>query len=225
MKIQSQKGRIFKSIYLTDTLFNFIFFPIVNHNSNLFDKYTPIYNYAISNATSSLIYSSTVETRYDCFIKCSSLISCRLVFASQNDCKLYSQVDYTNFIGSNNITLYEKRIDDYSSINAYLTNHWTFNNNLNDLITGYSLYNGIGYSFTTDRLNTPNSALYFANGYLIAPEASYFNGDLTVSAWVKIHSYTNWARLIDFSISGSVAEAVFLAVSAGTSGTPCNLNI
>jgi hypothetical protein len=140
----------------------------------------------------------------------------------ENNCKLYSQVDYSNFVISNNICLCEKKIDDYSSINAYLTNHWPFNNNLIDIITGYSLANGIGYSFSTDRLNTASSALYFANGYLIAPSSSYFNGDLTVSAWVKLHSYTNWARLIDFAVPGTVGDAVFLAVSGGTSGIPCN---
>ena len=77
----------------------------------------------------------------------------------------------------------------------YLTNHWTFNNNYDDIISGANLYNGQSVSFTTDRLNTPNSALYMNGGVMSAP-AIYLNHDYTVSSWVKLDSYVNWARYL-----------------------------
>jgi hypothetical protein len=71
------------------------------------------------------------------------------------------------------------------SINSNLQNYWTFNNNVKDSITGASPTTGTGYTFVSDRLNTPNSAIYFNNGYLQASTATYFNGDFTVSGWVN----------------------------------------
>ncbi len=169
----------------------------------MFDLYNPIYNRDIltSMQTNNLIFSSTVDSRYDCFEKCSSLKnSCSLAYIKLNQCKLYSKVDYGSLISSIDIILFQKSIDDYSSITPFLTNHWTFNNNFIDSITGKSLANGLNaVTFTKDRLNSPSSALYINNGYIQAPSDIYFNGDFTISFWIKAYTMIGGnARIFSF---------------------------
>ena len=100
--------------------------------------------------------------------------------------------------------------NDYSAINANLINWWPFNNDLKDAITGKYLSNGVGYSFSTDRLSTPNSAIYFNNGYLQAPSGIYFYGDFTITAWVKARVMASASRVLDFGSCGG-CDNVFMA--------------
>ena len=115
-----------------------------------------------------------------------------MISFKSNQCKLFKQVKYSL---STNTTresiLYEKYVPDYSSINSYLTNHWPFNNDFNDIIGGATLYNPVSCSFTTDRLNTQSSALFLNRGYVRAPTGIYFNGDFTMTVWVKLLEYAH----------------------------------
>jgi hypothetical protein len=47
----------------------------------------------------------------------------------------------------------------------------------------------------------------------------WFNQDFTVVAWVKLNSYANWERIIDFG-NGAGVNTVLLAASNGVSGNP-----
>jgi hypothetical protein len=87
------------------------------------------------------------------------------------------------------------------------------NGNLNDTINGANLYNGYNYSFTSDRFNNSNSAIYFNNGFLQIPDGHYFNGDFSVSIWININSFNEYARIIDFgcltmSVFGSTGQVL-----------------
>ena len=170
--------------------------PIVNHNRDLFDKFVPIYNQdtTSSDETNNLISAQTVSNKFECAQKCSQISTCKMISFKSNQCKLFKQVKYSL---STNTTresiLYEKYVPDYSSINSYLTNHWPFNNDFNDIIGGATLYNPVSCSFTTDRLNTPSSALFLNRGYVRAPTGIYFNGDFTMTVWVKLLEYAHKA--------------------------------
>jgi hypothetical protein len=171
----------------------------INHNSNLYTPFSPIYNYDISAAdeTGILLETTSQNSIYDCFKKCSKISNCLMISFKVNQCKLYSQVRYSVSI-SIAPCLFEKKILDYSSINAYLTNHWPFNNDLKDIVSGADLYGGTNFGFATDRLNNQLSTLYLNQGFLRAPTGIYFKGEFTISAWVKPFNVANYARLLDF---------------------------
>ena len=71
-----------------------------------------------------------------------------------------------------------------------------------------NLYGVTGNIFTNDQYNSPNSAISLINGYLQVPDGTYFSaGDFTAMAWVKLRSYVNNQRLIDFG-NGDVVCAL-----------------
>jgi hypothetical protein len=71
---------------------------------------------------------------------------------------------------------------------------------------------GTGTSmFSTDRLNSQQSAISLNNGYLKLPAGVYFKGDFTISFWVKITaSYPGNTRLLDCG-RGSALDNVGIA--------------
>jgi hypothetical protein len=102
-----------------------------------------------------------------------------------------------------------------SKLGVYLINYWPMSN-LTDLISGANLFRGSNYSFTSDRFNSPNSAIYLNQGYLQVPEGVYFSGDFTVTAWIYLKSYKNNSRFFDFGNSES-SNNIGLAMSGLTS--------
>jgi hypothetical protein len=62
----------------------------------------------------------------------------------------------------------------------------------------------------------PGSALNLdgVSGYAQVTNGVWFNGNLTVEAWVYARSYNNWSRLLDFG-NGTNNMNVYLALSAG----------
>ncbi len=71
--------------------------------------------------------------------------------------------------------------------------------NLSDIISNASLFGGFSYSFTYDRYCSPDSAIYFNNGYLQVPEGIYFPNDFTVTAWIMIKYFQTQTTIIDFN--------------------------
>lgn len=53
--------------------------------------------------------------------------------------------------------------------------------------------------------------------HVVLPEATWFNRDLTIEAWVYPRSYNNWSRLLDVG-NGANADNVLVALSKGKSG-------
>ena len=88
---------------------------------------------------------------------------------------------------------------------------------LSDIVGGADLYNGVSYSFTTDRFGNANSAIYLNNGYLQVPPGVYFSGDFTVTAWINLKSYEYYSRIFDFNSYGS-SDAIVLSME-GTSSS------
>ncbi|MCL5097942.1 MAG: PA14 domain-containing protein, partial [Candidatus Omnitrophica bacterium] len=60
-------------------------------------------------------------------------------------------------------------------------------------------------------------ALDGVDDHVQAPSGVWFNGDLSIEAWVYPRSYNNWSRLIDFG-NGPDSDNVLLAFSSGTTG-------
>ncbi len=150
-----------------------------------------------------MLETSTVSSKYDCFSKCNARKDCKMISIKSNVCKLLSQIKYSVSVSLTEPCLFEKYFENYSAINANLINHWPFNNNVYDIVGGADLIEvqGVGTkSFTKDRLNTDSSALYLSYSYYKVPNGVYFNGDFTVTSWVKARSYPTWSRLIQISL-------------------------
>ena len=94
-------------------------------------------------------------------------------------------------------------------------NYWAMNN-LSDVIGGANLYGGSSYSFVPDRFCSPNSAIFFNNGYLQVPSGVYFSGDFTVTAWINIKSYQSYSRIFEFG-NGKSTNNIILNMYATTS--------
>jgi hypothetical protein len=88
--------------------------------------------------------------------------------------------------------------------------------NLNDVISGATLYNGVSFSYVVDRFNIPNAAISLNNGYLQVPAGVYFNGDFTFIAWVNFRSMSDQMRIFDFG-NGAGNENIILQVGPGNS--------
>ena len=85
--------------------------------------------------------------------------------------------------------------NDFATLaSSTLTYLWNFNQNLVDQVTGSELV-PVSSSFITDRLNSANSAIYCANGYLQIPAAYFWvSGDFSLTMWINLKAITSWAR-------------------------------
>lgn len=100
-----------------------------------------------------------------------------------------------------------------------LINHWSINNNTDDIVGNSHISCIVNCNLTKVRFNNLNSALSFRNGYATVPTGVYFNGDLTIAAWVKVYSVGLWSRLLDFSYNPGV-DSIFLSLTNRESGYP-----
>jgi WD40 repeat protein len=96
-----------------------------------------------------------------------------------------------------------------------LINYWPMSS-LNDSIGGATLFGGSNYSFVEDRFGTPNSAIYFNNGYLQIPSGVYFSDDFTITAWIYLKSCTHLAKIIYFG-NGVSNDNVIFGINDNTS--------
>ena len=100
----------------------------------------------------------------------------------------------------------------YLSLNNGLVNYWPMDNQLTDIVGGANMYNGYNVEFVKDRFGNSNSAIRFTEGYYQVPPGVYFNGDFTVSVWIKpINVFNQWARIIDFGNGGLSDNIQFLS--------------
>ena len=98
-----------------------------------------------------------------------------------------------------------------------LINYWSFCASYNDSIGEANGYEGQNAALTSDRFGVALSALDLSNGYIQIPPGIYFNGDYTVTSWIYIRSFTNWARIIDFGNEGQINNVV-MAFAHDSSG-------
>lgn len=94
---------------------------------------------------------------------------------------------------------YVKQFSDLPSIG--LTNYWSFNNHVNDLIGGANMTGGSskGKSFVKDKYGIDSAALYLNDGFYNLPNGVYISGDFTLSVWIKLISSNDYARLLSIN--------------------------
>lgn len=102
-----------------------------------------------------------------------------------------------------------------------LIHNWDFDGDLVDSVQCLPLRSNTATPNFVDDENSDDNSKYLTltDNYLVAPAGVYFNGDYTISAWVKVGSVKNWARVIDFG-NGPNSNNVILGASKTTSGNP-----
>ena len=99
------------------------------------------------------------------------------------------------------------------SFDNALTNYWPMDNHVNDTVGAANMYNGYNVQFTKDRFGNENSAIRFSNGFYQVPSGFYYNGDFTISVWIKpIKSFYN-APIFDFGNGGSTDSIRFISTT------------
>ena len=78
------------------------------------------------------------------------------------------------------------------------------NYHLNDMFQCIPLTNSLNAQFVN------NSYLWLNWGYVTAPPSNYFNGDFSVSVWVKILNFGYWQRVFDFGESGASNNVIII---------------
>ena len=108
---------------------------------------------------------------------------------------------------------------DYLLINNSLIHHWPFDGDVNDIVGGANLTDGYNFNFTFDRFMNATSSVRLNDGYLLAPsDINYFpNSNFSVLAWIRIHEYKRWSRLLDFG-NGAENNCIFIALSTAVTG-------
>ena len=81
-------------------------------------------------------------------------------------------------------------------------------------MSGQHLYGGVNAEYTDDRFGNENSAIHLNNGYIKIPDGTYFNGNFTITAWIKLKSIRWHSRLFDF---GNDSENNLMFTFWGTS--------
>ena len=88
-------------------------------------------------------------------------------------------------------------------------------------------WNSVGSAVQARLVNGPTfyntggvKAISFTGGsYATVPADVWFDQDFTIVAWVKVNSYANWSRIIDFG-NGEGVNNVLFAVSENATGQP-----
>ena len=183
--------------------------------------------------------SSQIKTSFEVYNKLTCIQEC----LKNKDCSIAilatikDNRKFTCCVYSMNLLLEGYLIDSelstiyiFGSLDTYLTHLWNFNNNLNNSILKGSqlLTNNQVISFSNDRFGNNLSSVYLNNQYLQAPDAIYFNGDFTISAWIKPFDITtNYIPLIDFGIDAGSHNVNFY-ISSSPNKLPylenCNIN-
>ena len=91
-----------------------------------------------------------------------------------------------------------------------LINYWPIDNHVNDTVSKANMYNGINVDFVQDRFGNPNSAIRFSSGSYEMKPGFYFNGDFTISLWVKLLNPNTYdSRIISFT-NDAVGDNIYL---------------
>ncbi|CAF0727765.1 unnamed protein product [Brachionus calyciflorus] len=154
-----------------------------------------------------LIGVFNITTKINCFRKCSLSKSCAFVTFKENRCSLYKRLAFNLKIPSLN-AIYCRN---FCGSVAGLINYWPiYNSLLSDLIESKDLYEPVNAGFTSDRFGNNGAAIALNKGHYKVPQGVYFNGDFTVTSWVKVKQVIGFSRLFDFGSTSGSAVLIFL---------------
>ncbi|CAF0819998.1 unnamed protein product, partial [Brachionus calyciflorus] len=159
-----------------------------------------------------LIESFQTQNKRLCLKGCLKYDGCEYVDFKNKTCILYSYNARFYISSDPQNKLYRK----ITTKNLMLVGYWPINDgNLKDVSKAQDLYEQTSLVFISDRFGNSNSAFRLLNGYVRAPPGTYFSGDFSITAWVRLNSYVNHQRLLDFG-NGRDSDNVLVSLS-GTS--------
>ncbi|CAF0912275.1 unnamed protein product [Brachionus calyciflorus] len=139
------------------------------------------FDFNIQNTENYIISTTPYQLRTQCFSKCKQNKKCIFVTIQNSSCSLFSKLAPLNKVSSPNNVIYKKK--QYFENIVY---YWPIDNSyLTEIISGANFISKINCQLTTNRFNTPNSAVILTDGSLQLPSRVYFQGDFTFMIWAK----------------------------------------
>ena len=92
---------------------------------------------------------------------------------------------------------------------AGLSNYWSLRTSLEDVVSMKNLSFGTNAFKVVSKTEWPYGYLSLRVGYCTAPNGVYFNGDFTVTAWIRVHQKGQYSRLINFGNGMATDNIVF----------------
>ncbi len=172
--------------------------------------------------TTHLVKTLDTSNKLNCFTECVKLSTCSMFLIKNVTCTFFTRINSISLlIDSSEYNAYYWLNADlfYEEKQKGLINYWPFDFNLNDVISSANLFGGTSYSFCEDRFKSKSFAVCLNHGYLQVPSGVYFNGDFTISIWIKANSFTWSGRILDFG-NGSPFDTVLFAYSYPVSPAP-----
>ncbi|CAF1017963.1 unnamed protein product [Brachionus calyciflorus] len=80
------------------------------------------------------------------------------------------------------------------------------------MVNSGCVYEQTNIAFVSNRFGNSNSAFRLQNGFVRVANNTYFSGEFTVTAWVKLNAYLTHQRLIDFG-NGECSDNVLISLS------------
>lgn len=100
----------------------------------------------------------------------------------------------------------------YSICNGPLINHWPFDENLNDIISGKNFIDDLNLVPVEDRNGKSNSALHINHGKAKMPYGNYLsfgNSGFTIMIWIKILEYNDEYSILEIKQGYRIAKIGF----------------
>ncbi|CAF0814195.1 unnamed protein product [Brachionus calyciflorus] len=147
--------------------------------------------------------------RINCLRKCLRLTNCMYVAFEFRDCSFFSSFESFKFFSPNEIDLYRK----VESKRPNLVYYWVVQNaKIKEIMNKNDLYTPSNMFYTSDRFGKSNSSFHLDNGYVILPPIDKLDIAFTILAWVKLHSYKDNQRLLDFG-NGERSDNIIISLS------------
>ncbi|CAF1057190.1 unnamed protein product, partial [Brachionus calyciflorus] len=177
------------------------------------DYFISLLNQKINkNDSTTLINSFVTKNKRLCLNNCLNYDGCEFVEYNNLTCKLFSFNARFFIISDQSTKIFRRR----KLKNLTISNYWTVTvNDLKDVVNSVGVFEQTNSSLVSDRFGNSNSAFRVQNGFVRVANNTYFSGEFTVTAWVKLNAYLVYQRLIDFS-NGPQSDTILIVLSGAT---------
>ncbi|CAF0826273.1 unnamed protein product, partial [Brachionus calyciflorus] len=164
------------------------------------------------NDPTTLIKSFFAKNKLVCLNNCLDYGGCEFVEYNNQKCNLFSyNARFFLIPDQSNMIFSRIKLKD-----LMLTGFWTVTENiLKDVVNSASVSEQTNSSLVSDRFGNSNSAFRVQNGFVRVANSTYFSGEFTVTAWVKLNAYLVSQRLIDFGSNAS-SDNILMILSGPT---------
>ncbi|CAF1104410.1 unnamed protein product [Brachionus calyciflorus] len=164
------------------------------------------------NDPTTLIKSLFAKNKLVCLNNCFGYVGCEFAEYINQTCNLFSyNARFFLIPDQSNMIFSRRKLKD-----LMLTGFWTVTEkSLKDVVNSASVSEQTNSFLVSDRFGNSESAFQVKNGFVRVANNTYFSGEFTVTAWVKLNAYLVYQRLIDFG-NGDGSDNILMVLSGAT---------